>query len=96
MREGFEVYQMYLEDCVPDIEAGKDVVLEVRDLAEFSRKVVRAKIARNLDDLPDCQQLWVRNLKDEVTDECWAIKVVEELPDDAFQPKRVPERRSVY
>ena len=91
MREGYEVYWMYVEDLLEEIKQDQEVVLEVRDLSEFTRKVVRAQVKENAEDLPGAEQLWIRNLKDEITDQCWAIKIVEELPDDAFNPRTYPK-----
>jgi hypothetical protein len=34
-------------------------------------------------------------MKDDITDQYWGIKVLEELPDDAFQPKRTPTREDM-
>ncbi len=93
MREGYEVYQMYLEDLAEEIEKGKEIILEVRDLAEFTRKVVKAKVKKDPGGLPSGEKLWIRNLEDEVTDEIWAIQIIEELPDDAFKPKRTPTKK---
>ena len=96
MREGYEVYWMYVEDSLEDIKQDKEVVLEVRDLSEFTRNVVRARVKEKAEDLPGAEQLWIRSLKDEITDQCWAIQVTEELPDDAFHPKRKPSREEIY
>ncbi len=96
MREGYEVYWMYVEDALEDIKQDKEIVLEVRDLSEFTRKVVRAQVKEKAEDLPGAEQLWIRSMKDDITDQCWAIKIIEELPDDAFHPKRTPTRDAIY
>ncbi|MBI2875822.1 MAG: hypothetical protein HYY20_02955 [Candidatus Tectomicrobia bacterium] len=96
MREGYEVYGLYLEDLREEIQQGQEVVLEVRDLNDISRKVVRARVKESAEGLPGAEQLWVRNAKDEITDQCWAIQVIEELPDDAFRPKRTAKREEIY
>ena len=93
MREGYEVYQMYLDDYAEEIERGEEIVLEVRDLNEFMRKVVKAKVSKDPSKLPGAEKLWIRNLDDEIVPEAWAIKIVEELPDDAFNPKRRPTKK---
>jgi hypothetical protein len=86
---------MYLEDSLEDIRQDKDIVLEVRDLSDFARKVVKAKVKEDFNALPDAAKLWIRNLKDDITDKYWGIEVLEELPDDAFQPKRAPTREDM-
>jgi len=95
MRDGFEVYWMYLEDSLEDIRQNKPVVLEVRDLSDFTRKVVKAEVKEDFNALPGAVKLWIRDLKDEITDQYWGIKVLEELPDDAFHPKRTPTREEM-
>lgn len=96
MREGYEVYGLYLEDLQEEIQQGQEVVLEVRDLNDISRKVVRARVTERSEELPGAEPLWVRNVKDEITDQCWAIQVIEELPDDAFRPRRTAKREEIY
>ena len=95
-RDGYEIYQLYLEDFMPEIERGEPVVLEVRDLQSLTRRVVKAQVARRLEDLPGSEKLWIRNLDDEPTDEYWAIKILEDMPDDAFKPRRVPKKKIEY
>ncbi len=97
LRKGFEVYEIYLEDKKEDIEKGKEVILDVRDLEEFSRRVVRAKVSK--EDLPQGQKLWLRSgEKDEVKPEPWSIKIIEDLPDDqfVFKGKRPTPREMRY
>jgi hypothetical protein len=93
MREGYEVYKMYLEDYTEEISKGEAIILEVRDLGEFMRKVVKAKVSKDPSELPDGEKLWIRDLNDEIISESWAIKILEELPDDAFNPKRRPTQK---
>jgi hypothetical protein len=95
MRDGFEVYWMYLEDLMDEIKEGKPIILEVRDLSDFTRKVVRAEVKEDFNALSGAAKLWIRNLKDDITDQYWGIKVLEELPDDAFRPKRTPTREEM-
>lgn len=83
-REGYEVFQAYLDKQVKKIEKGEAVVLEVRDLSDFTRKVVKAKVNKSKEILPNGVDLWVHNLKDEIEPEPWVIEVVEELDEMAF------------
>jgi len=83
-REGYEVFQAYLDKQVKKIEKGEAVVLEVRDLSDFTRKVVKAKVNKSKESLPNGVDLWVHNLKDEIYPEPWVIEVVEELDEMAF------------
>ena len=95
MREGYEVYWLYLEDLLEEIRQDKDILLEVRDLSDLARKVVKAKVKEDFNALPGAAKLWIRNLKDDITDQYWGIQVLEELPDDAFHPKRAPTREEM-
>jgi hypothetical protein len=52
-------------------------------------------VAKDPAAIPDGEQLWVRNLDDEVTPNPWVIKILEELPDDAFNPKRRPVKKKI-
>ncbi len=92
MREGYEVYRLYIDDQMEEIERGEPVVLEVRDLAIFSRMVVKAKVAKEKGALDRCDTLWLRDMKDVEEPEPWYIQIVEELPDDAFNHKRKAKR----
>jgi hypothetical protein len=102
MREGYEVYEAYLDGHEGEIEAGEPFVLEVRDCAEMTRKVVRARVARSSAALPEGQPLWVRGYNEEFLPEPWAIQVEEELDQD-IQPLRgdiargeMPEQERIY
>ena len=86
-REGFEVFQAYLDKQAEKIEKGEAVVLEVRDLSNFTRKVVKAKVNKSKEALPNGVELWVHNLKDEIEPDPWVIEVMEELDEMAFSPE---------
>lgn len=87
MREGYEIYEAYLDGHDQEINEGREFIVEVRDLAELCRKVLNAKISRKSDAFTDGCNLWVKNYKEELQPEPWSIYVIEEMDDD-IQPMR--------
>jgi len=101
--EGYEVYEAYLDGHEGEIEKGEPFILEVRELATFQRKVVRAKVAREAGALAEGQPLWVRRYNEEFLPAPWAIQILEELDEDQVQPVRgdiargeMPEQEKIY
>jgi len=88
VREGYEIYEAYIDGHEKEIDACEPFITEVRELDTFTRKVVRARIARSPDQLPQGQTLWVRAYNDEDIWGPWAIEILEELDEDQFQPIR--------
>jgi hypothetical protein len=89
MRTGYEVYEAYLDGHEGEIERREPFIMEVRDLAEFTRKVVRARVAQPPERLPAAQDLWVRNYKDDsIRPEPWSIEILEELDEEEVKPVR--------
>jgi len=88
VREGYEIYEAYIDGHEEEIDAGQAFITEVRELSTFARKVVRARIARSPDQLPQGEKLWVRAYNDEDILGPWAIEVLEELDEDQYQPIR--------
>jgi hypothetical protein len=82
VRKGYEIFMPFLDGHEKEMEEGKEIVVEVRSLEDFTRKVVRAKIAKEPSKLPDGIELWVKDAKDEFLPEIWRIKIVEELPEE--------------
>ena len=78
----YEVYIGYLDGKDEEIDAHREIVVEVRDLETFERKVVRAVLARPGQELPDSDILWVTDWVESSSKEEWKIKVVEELDED--------------
>ncbi len=87
MKEGYEIYEAYLDGHHEEVARGEAIIVEVRDLTQFVRKVVRAKIAKPPAFLPEGKKLWVRGYDETPLGEPWSIEVVEEL-DDEVQPER--------
>ncbi|HKZ50325.1 MAG TPA: hypothetical protein VJ256_01010 [Dehalococcoidia bacterium] len=88
MKEGYEVYEAYVDGHDGEIDKGQPFVLEVRGLADYVRRVVRARIARSQEALPQGEPLWVRAYNDEKVTGPWAIEIVEELDEEEYQPVR--------
>ena len=88
MRQGYEVYEAYLDGHEAEIESGEPFVLETRELATMVRMVVKAQVAKPPHKLTEGQTLWVRNYKEAYLEEPWQINILEELDEDEFQPIR--------
>lgn len=79
----FAMFEVYLAKNWADVEAGKEIICEVFRFDDASIHLVKARIAKKPEELPDGDELWVRN--DEgawIATNPWAIKVVEELDPD--------------
>lgn len=93
MREGYEVYEAYVDGHEAEIERGEEFALEVRDLATLARLVVRAIVSKDPTRTPGGQTLWVRAYNDEDILGPWAIQILEELDEDEVQPIRADVAR---
>jgi len=103
LESGYEVFIAYLEGHEEEIEQQRDFVLEIRDRRDFSLKVVRAKVARSLAEMPSGEKLWVRTYDERELPEPWAIQILEELDEDEVRPLRadvargdLPKRDQLY
>ena len=95
MREGYEIYEAYIDGHEAEIDQGQEFAMEVRDLATFERIVVKARISKDPGALPEGAKLWVRAYNDEDVQGPWAIQIVEELDDDEVQPVRGDVARGI-
>lgn len=95
MREGYEVYEAYIDGHEAEIDEGKDFATEVRELATFTRMVVKARISKDPAALPEGHKLWVRAYNDEDVRGPWSIQILEELDDDEVQPIRGDVARGI-
>jgi hypothetical protein len=78
----FEAYIGYLDDKDEAISAGESIVIEVRDMDTYERKVVRAMIGKPGDSLDESDDLWVLDWVEARQEEPWRIRVLEELDED--------------
>ncbi len=83
-----ETYIRYLEERKTDIESGKPVVIQVVDRDIFEAKTVRAIIAKTPDALPDGEDLWIKDDKEELAPVPWRIKILEETGEIFARPSR--------
>ncbi|MBI4319462.1 MAG: hypothetical protein HY675_13320 [Chloroflexi bacterium] len=81
-QQEFEIYIGYLDSKRDEIASGEPLVAEIRDMATFERKVVKAIIARSADELPGADLLWVMDWVERREPAPWAIRVLEELEED--------------
>ncbi len=78
----FEAYIGYVADKDEAIAAGEALVVEVRDLDTYERKVVRAMVAKPGADLADSDELWILDWVEARQPDAWRIRVIEELDED--------------
>ena len=83
-----ETYVRYLEEQKADIESGRPVVIQVVDRDIFEAKTVRAIIAKTLEALPDGEDLWIKDDKEELAPVPWRIKILEETGEIFARPSR--------
>lgn len=102
-REGYEVYEAYVEGHEAEIDQSQEFVLQVTDLSDFRQMVVRARVARTPGDLPGSRSLWLRTYQEEIAEEPWGVQILEELDEDEVRPTRAdiargesPAREAIY
>ena len=83
-----ETYIRYLEEQKADIESGKPVTIQVVDRDIFEAKTVKAIIAKNPEALPDGEDLWIKDDKEELGPVPWRIKIIEETGEIFARPSR--------
>ncbi len=81
MSEGYEIFERWVDKVKPEIDSGKEIKVPVKSLETFSKMVVKAKIGRSKDKLPDGEHLRVVNDMGEKRSEMF-IKVLEELGEE--------------
>jgi hypothetical protein len=75
----FEILEEYVESQRQDIEQGREVTVEIRDIDSFERLVVRAQIGVPAQPIDGGDRLVLKNLAENVVSDQWTIRVVEEL-----------------
>ncbi|MBI4319458.1 MAG: hypothetical protein HY675_13300 [Chloroflexi bacterium] len=80
----YSVLCEYVEKIKAQGPGAHHVTLEVRDIGTWERKVVKALVARSVDDLADGEKLFIEDYGGNLQTAPWAIKVVEELDSDEF------------
>jgi len=83
-----ETYIRYLEEQKADVEAGKPVIIQVIDRDIFEAKTVKAIIAKSSKALPDGEDLWIKDDKEELAPVPWRIKIIEETGEIYVRPSR--------
>ena len=90
MALGYAIFEVYLAKQWDNIQAGKEIIVEAHSRDDGSTHLVKAKIAKSKEKLPDGEDLWVKNEDGAfLAENPWAIKIVEELdPDEvSFSPE---------
>ena len=81
MSEGYEIFEKWVDKVKTDIDSGKETKVPVKSLESFNKMVVKAKIGRSKEKLPDGEHLRVVNDMGEKRSEMF-IKVLEELGEE--------------
>lgn len=96
-RKGYEVFHPFLDGHEKEIENLKEFVTEVRDLKDFSRKIVTAKISKDPAKLPDGEELWVKDAKENILPIPWRIQIVREMDEETpVTRSEIEERKEFY
>jgi len=97
MSKRYAAYEVYVNHQWSKIEKGEDVLLEILDLDDITLHVVKAKVAKNPEDLPGADELVLKNEDAEYVREPLAIKILEELdPDEVELPVLPVTGKSPY
>lgn len=89
----YEILEEYVHGQRGDIDQGKPITVEVRDLDTFERLVVKAQIAPPGADLEGGEKLILRDLAENVSADDWKIVVLEELDPESVDIKPVSDFR---
>ncbi len=77
------MFEVYLAKNWADVEAGKEITCEVFFYDDASIRLVKARIAKEPDQLPDGEELWIRNDEGQwIKKNPWRIKILQELDPD--------------
>lgn len=75
----FEAYIGYVSEKDAEAESGEPIVLEVRDMDTYERKIVRAVVAKPGTELADSDVLWILDWVEARQEDPWRIRVLAEL-----------------
>ena len=78
----YEAYIGYVAEKEADIEAQMPIVLEVRDLETYERKIVKALVGKPGSELADADNLWILDWVEARQERPWRIAILEELDDE--------------
>jgi hypothetical protein len=88
----FEAYIGYLTDqnkeLRKEIRDGEPLVVEVRDLDTFERKIVKARVASPPAVIEGADQLWVLDWVEARQEQPWAIEILEDLSEEQTDAAR--------
>jgi len=98
MALGYAIFEVYLAKEWNNIQAGKEIVVEAHSRDDGSTHLVKAKIAKSKEKLPDGEALWVKNEDGAFLPENpWVIKILEELdPDEVSFPPAARTVKTTY
>lgn len=86
----YVIFETYLAANWKAIQAGEEVICEVQSMEDACPHFVKARIARSLEELPDGEELQVRNDDGMWLNKKLVIKVLEEIDPDELDHKPLP------
>ncbi|MCX7170266.1 MAG: hypothetical protein NTY41_08240 [Proteobacteria bacterium] len=89
----YGILEEYVKSQQTDIDQGKPVVVEVRELDTFERLITKSLIAPPGKQLEGGAPLTVLNLAENVVSDAWKILVLEELDSDSIESKAQSDYR---
>lgn len=93
VREGLETHHSFIDYHRESVANGEPIVLEVLDLEDCGRKVVRALISTSESRKGEgWQDLWIKDSEDKIKAQTLSIKVLEELDDEQVMIVKRPGR----
>lgn len=98
MALGYAIFEVYVAREWDNILAGKEIIVEVHSRDDGITHLVKAKIAKSKEQLPDGEALWVKNEDGAfLAENPWAIKILEELdPDEVPFVPAPPTIKPIY
>jgi len=78
----YEAYIGYVAEKEADIEVQTPIVLEVRDVETYERKVVKALVGKPGSELVDADNLWILDWVEARQELPWRIVILEELDEE--------------
>lgn len=88
MKEGYEIFEAYIDGHEKEIEAKEPFIVELTDYDTFRKIIARVVIAKPPEKIPGGKTLWVRDYREDFYSEPWTIKVLEELDPDKYKAVR--------
>ena len=88
-----EVFLPHITEFENEIKQGTPITIEITDNSIYEAKVVKAIVAKTEEELPDGEELFLKDSKDDLLPYQWRIKVLEEI--DTPFPRIIRPKRGI-